>query len=101
MRRLRHTACGKKSSKKIEEKQCRIGECATVRPLCMHEKSNGNTGPENCRKVSGQALDDTELLKTETHTAREIDELIENGGFQQAMHITAWLLARKAADKTN
>ena len=56
---------------------------------------------ENCRKVSGQALDETEVLKTVKHTAWEIDELIRNGGFQQAMHITAWLLARKAADKTN
>ena len=56
---------------------------------------------ENCRKVSGQALDETEVLKTVKHTAWEIDELIRNGGFQQAMHITAWLLARKAAGKGN
>ena len=47
----------------------------------------------NCRKVSGQALDDTEFLNVKTYSASEIEELIKNGRFQQAMHIMAWLLA--------
>ena len=48
-----------------------------------------------CRKVSGQALDETEFLNVVMHTAQEIEELIATGGFQQAMHITAWLLSRR------
>ena len=47
----------------------------------------------NCRKVAGQDLDDTEYLNVVKHSAREIEDLIAEGGFQQAMHITAWLLA--------
>ena len=47
----------------------------------------------NCRKVAGQDLDDTEYLNVVKHSAAEIEELIAGGGFQQAMHITAWLLA--------
>ena len=50
---------------------------------------------KNCRRVSDQALDETEFLNVKRHTAREIEELISNGGFQQAIHITAWLLARR------
>ena len=52
----------------------------------------------NCRKVAGQDLDDTEYLNVVKHSAAEIEELIAGGGFQQAMHIAAWLLAgRKGA----
>lgn len=48
---------------------------------------------ENCRKVSGQHLDETEFLNVELHTRQEIEELIHNGKFQQAVHVMAWLLA--------
>ena len=49
----------------------------------------------NCRRVSGQALDETEFLNITRHSAQEIEELIAQGEFQQAIHITAWLLALK------
>lgn len=49
----------------------------------------------NCRRVSGQALDETEFLNITRHSAQEIEELIAKGEFQQAIHITAWLLALK------
>lgn len=47
----------------------------------------------NCRRVAGQHLDETEDLTVVKHTAHEIEEMIKNGDFQQAMHVTAWLLA--------
>jgi ADP-ribose pyrophosphatase len=55
---------------------------------------------QNCRKVGGQDLDETEFLNVELHTGQEIEELIQKGGFQQAVHVMAWLLAKeKGADK--
>ena len=48
---------------------------------------------KNCRKKGGQALDETEVLKYVKLTPAEIEELIKNGGFQQAVHLLAWLLA--------
>ena len=55
----------------------------------------------NCRRVSGQSLDETEFLNVTKHSAQEIEELIAKGGFQQAIHITAWLLAlrRRAGEE--
>ena len=50
---------------------------------------------KNCRKVGGQALDETEFLNVELHTEQEIEELIRTGGFQQAVHVMAWLLAKE------
>lgn len=47
-----------------------------------------------CRRVSGQHLDETEFVNVKMHTVREIDLLIREGGFQQAVHIMAWLLAK-------
>ena len=47
----------------------------------------------NCHRVSEQSLDETEFLKVRKHTANEIEEMIAAGEFEQAMHITAWLLA--------
>ena len=47
----------------------------------------------NCHPVSGQQLDEMELLSVLTHTAGEIESLIASGGFQQAVHVLAWLLA--------
>ncbi len=49
----------------------------------------------NCHKVSGQQLDETEFLNVELHTEQELGEMIRNGGFQQAVHVMAWLLSRE------
>lgn len=48
---------------------------------------------KNCRRVSGQELDETEFLNVKKLTAAQIEELIAEGKFQQAVHITAWLWA--------
>ena len=50
---------------------------------------------KNCRRVGGQNLDETEFLNVELHTAQEIEELIRTRGFQQAVHVMAWLLAKE------
>ena len=50
---------------------------------------------KNCRKASGQDLDDFEFVDVIKHTEDEIEEMISGGKFQQAMHIMAWLLAKK------
>lgn len=50
---------------------------------------------ENCRKVCGQSLDETEFLHVTKCGAGEIEEMIARGGFQQAVHITAWLLEQR------
>lgn len=55
---------------------------------------------KNCRKVSGQQLDDTEFLNVELHTERELGEMVHNGGFQQAVHVMAWLLAKENGKKS-
>lgn len=49
---------------------------------------------KNCRKVSGQKLDDTEFLNMELHTREELEEMIESGQFQQAMHVMAYYMYR-------
>ena len=49
---------------------------------------------KNCRKASGQDLDDFEFVDVIKHTEDEIEEMISGGKFQQAMHIMAWLLAK-------
>lgn len=48
---------------------------------------------QKCRKVSAQSLDETEFLNVKKFSAQEIEDLIANGEFQQAVHIAAWLLA--------
>ncbi len=48
----------------------------------------------NCKKVADQSLDETEFLNVKKYSADYIDKLIKTGNFQQAMHITAWLLAK-------
>ena len=50
---------------------------------------------KNCRRVSGQNLDDTEFLNVKKYTADEIETMIEKGDFQQAIHIMAWLLSKR------
>lgn len=52
----------------------------------------------NCRRVSGQALDETEFLNVTKHSARELEEMIAKGEFQQAVHITAWLLSLRSRE---
>ncbi len=50
---------------------------------------------ENCRKSGEQKLDETEFLNVRTYTPDEIEEMISRGRFQQAVHVLAWLLARR------
>lgn len=47
----------------------------------------------NCRKISGQRLDETEDLEPEILTGEEIEILIRAGKFQQSVHVMAYLLA--------
>ena len=51
---------------------------------------------KNCRKVSGQNLDDTEFLNVHLYDRAEIDKMIETGEFPQATHILSLLLADRA-----
>ncbi len=50
---------------------------------------------KNCRKSTEQHLDETEFLNVEIHTPEEIETMIRQGNFQQAIHVMAWLLAQK------
>ncbi len=50
---------------------------------------------KNCRKISGQSLDDTEYLNVHVLTREEIDKRIQSGDFAQAIHVLALLLAEK------
>ena len=49
---------------------------------------------KNCQKESEQNLDETEVLTVKKISAEEIEALIHNGEFQQAVHVMAWLLAK-------
>lgn len=49
---------------------------------------------KNCRRSSGQSLDDTEFVEVVTHLPEEIEGMIKKGEFQQAMHVMAWLLEK-------
>ena len=50
---------------------------------------------KNCKKVSGQSLDETEYLNVHLYNREEIDAMIASGEFPQALHILALLLADK------
>ena len=50
---------------------------------------------ENCRKSGSQKLDETEFLNVRKYTRAQIEEMISQGKFQQAVHIMAWLLAQR------
>ena len=50
---------------------------------------------KNCRRTGDLRLDETECLKVVKHTADEIETLIKQGLFQQAIHVLAWLLAKE------
>ena len=49
----------------------------------------------NCRKAGDQRLDETEYLNVIKLTPEEVEELVLSGGFQQAVHVMAWLLAKE------
>ncbi|SEQ03842.1 ADP-ribose pyrophosphatase [Lachnospiraceae bacterium NE2001] len=49
----------------------------------------------NCKKKSGQNLDEMEFLNVEKYTAEEIEQMIASGNFKQAMHVMAWLLTQR------
>lgn len=49
----------------------------------------------NCRPHAETHLDETEFLTVETYSTREIEDMIANSAFEQAMHVTAWLLAQR------
>ena len=51
---------------------------------------------KNCRRVGEQSLDDTEFLNVTKLSEQELEKLIAEGGFQQAIHVMAWLLAKKS-----
>ena len=50
---------------------------------------------KNCREVSSQSLDETEFLNVKKYSEDEIASLVEQGGFQQSMHVLAWLLSKR------
>ena len=52
----------------------------------------------HCRKEGTLQLDDTEFLNVHRLTSEEIQQLIDSGKFQQAIHILAFLLARKESE---
>ncbi|MBR6402131.1 MAG: NUDIX domain-containing protein [Eubacterium sp.] len=49
----------------------------------------------NCRKISDQSLDEMEFLNVKLLTPQEIDTMIKEGNFKQAMHVMAWLMFNK------
>ena len=50
---------------------------------------------KRCCKSGEQKLDETEFLNVRKYSANEIEEMIFQGDFQQAVHIMAWLLAKR------
>ncbi len=53
---------------------------------------------ENCCHTREQQLDATEFLNVEKYTERELEELINTGRFQQAVHVLAYLLSKKSKE---
>ena len=49
---------------------------------------------KNCRLAGKQKLDETEVLQIYKYTDDEIETMISEGEFQQAVHVMAWLLAK-------
>ena len=50
---------------------------------------------KNCRPSGKQNLDETEVLQIYKYTEDEIETMISEGEFQQAVHVMAWLLAKR------
>ena len=53
----------------------------------------------NCKKISGQKLDDTEFLNVVRLSEEELEGLIKAGKFQQSVHVMAWYMAKDRAGK--
>ena len=49
---------------------------------------------KNCRLEGKQNLDETEVLQIYKYSEDEIETMIREGNFQQAVHVMAWLLAK-------
>ena len=63
---------------------------ATIADNCAHIYV-----AKNCRKVTGQSLDETEFLNVIKYTDEQIDSMIHSGEFPQSMHVLAWLLSKR------
>ncbi len=48
---------------------------------------------KNCKRVSGQELDDTEFLNVKKYSSEGIEDMIEKGEFEQAIHILAYFMS--------
>ena len=48
-----------------------------------------------CRKSGEQDLDETEFLNVRKYSSDEIEKMISQGNFQQAIHIMAWFLSKR------
>ena len=53
----------------------------------------------NCRRIAGQSLDEMEFLNVEKYTEEELDKLVREGKFQQAVHVMAWLMAKEKRER--
>ncbi len=51
---------------------------------------------QGCTKAGDLDLDETEFLEPEKYTADEIEAMIKDGTFAQAVHVMAWGLAKDA-----
>ena len=49
---------------------------------------------KGCRLAGDQHLDETEVLNVIRCSGQEIEDMIRQGKFQQAMHVMAWLMAK-------
>lgn len=51
---------------------------------------------KDCHKIASQNLDPTEYLTVQEYTLNEIEDLVREGKFQQAVHVLALQLAKHA-----
>ena len=49
----------------------------------------------NCRRTKEQHLDDSEFIRVELLSEEELSRRVKAGEFEQAIHILAWLSAKK------
>lgn len=54
---------------------------------------------ENCRRTAERHLDDTEFLNVLRLDPEEIEDMIREENFPQAIHVMAWLLAERTRKK--
>ena len=50
---------------------------------------------KNCKKTSDQSLDEMEFLNVKLYSSEEIQNMILEGNFKQAIHIMGWLMTRE------